>query len=122
MEKEKELIFVYNIDSGFFSQIKRFLRKIIQPKICDCRLYRLTYSTFILKKEWQEFIVSLPFKLKFLYRNEFTRNYPEYRKLKLPVVLFRGGEVVGPLITADVFNRIEGLEDLISELNKKLLK
>lgn len=122
MEKEKELIFVYNIDVGFFSQIKRFLRKIVKPKICDCKLYKLTYSTFIIKEEWQEFIVSLPFKLKFLYRNEFSKNYPEYRKLKLPVVLFRGGEVVGPLITADVLSRKESLEDLISELNKKLLK
>ncbi|MCD4761768.1 hypothetical protein K8R32_02295 [bacterium] len=122
MEKEKELIFVYNIDLGFFSQIKRFLRKILRPKICDCKLHKLTYSTFLIKKEWQEFIVSLPFKLKFLYRNEFSKNYPEYRKLKLPVILFRGGEVVGPLITKDVLDRIGGLEDLILELNKKLLK
>lgn len=71
------LVFVYNADSGVFSELKDYVHKAVSPSTYDCPLCALTYgSTGGMKKEWNTFLKELDFRVEFLHRDEMAKNIP----------------------------------------------
>ena len=59
MSKEttnKELIFIYNAKSGLVNELIDFAHKIISPESYDCNLCAITYGTFAMEKNWDNYI------------------------------------------------------------------
>ncbi|WP_185154355.1 hypothetical protein [Fulvivirga sp. M361] len=114
MEAEKELIFVYNADSGAWNGYMDIMHKVFSPKTYACNLCAITYGTFSIKKEWADFIEGLPVALRFLHRDEWEREFK--RKDDLPAVFLRRGDQLSVWLEAETMNEmdLEGLKGYIA--------
>lgn len=120
MKNEKEIVFVYNANKGVGSAALDWLHKAVSPETYQCDLCSLTYGNFGMKKEWSEFISSLPYPTKFLYRQDLSDYYEPLMKEALPLVaLDLGDGKFDILISADEMKNMS-LEDLQNELRLKL--
>jgi predicted nuclease with TOPRIM domain len=126
MQDSKELILVYNADSGFFSLVKDGLHKIISPSTYQCSLCALTYGNVIMKKEWKEYIDQLELPSKFLHRDEFKRELESHphnlNHIKYPAIFIRSEEKIFLLVTSEEINKLKSLEDLMNLIDEKLLE
>lgn len=77
MSARPRLLFVYNADSGLFNTLADIGHKIFSPATYDCRLCALTHGYFSERREWREFIATLPADCDFLHRDEFRQRYPD---------------------------------------------
>lgn len=122
MSTNHKLLFVYNADSGLFSQLTDYAHKIISPNTYACNLCKLTYGNLGIKKGWKEFLNSLRAEKEFLHRNEFTSRYPEFADIHLPAVFFLNQGSLTLLLSANVINDVKNLDELRNLLNGKINK
>ncbi|HEA65073.1 MAG TPA: hypothetical protein ENI02_02915 [Candidatus Aminicenantes bacterium] len=115
----KELIFVYNADSSFFSTVKDLAHKTISPSTYPCNLCAMTYGNFAMKKEWKEFIKKLELPVEFLHRDEFQKLY-NTDIVGLPAVFIKEDSKLSLFIAEKEINRCKHLEDLKKLLINKL--
>jgi len=124
MQNSRELILVYNADSGFFNIIKDGLHKIVLPSTYQCNLCALTYSTVRMKDKWKTFIDKLKIPSEFLHRDEFLRMLKTHphniEDAKFPSIFLRKGEKISLFIPHDEINKCKTLKDLMSLITKKL--
>ena len=80
----QRLIFVYNADGGLLPGLKDMFHKVLSPATYPCSLCAVTYGATSMRPEWQRFIRTLPLPVEFLHRNEFVRDYPQWRAHPLP--------------------------------------
>lgn len=124
MQDSKELILVYNADSGFFNIIKDGLHKAISPSTYQCNLCALTYGSIRMKDEWREFIDNLEIPSTFLHRDEFIRKLESHphnlENISYPAIFLRTGEKISLLISSDEINKSKTLEDLMNLITEKL--
>ena len=124
MPGSKELILVYNADSGFFSIIKDGIHKIVSPSTYQCNLCALTYGAVRMKDEWRTFIEKLEINAEFLHRDEFLRLLREHphriEDVKFPAIFLRDGERITLLIRHDEINECKTLRDLMHLITQKL--
>lgn len=114
--KNKRLIFVYNADSSMEHQVFDFLHKAISPSTYQCSLCSLTYGTFSMRKEWRQYIDSLPLPVEFLYKNQFKRYYKGYQEGFPAVLLLQGKDLRILVSAAEMKNTdLSGLKELLSE-------
>lgn len=121
---EKELILVYNADSGFFNVIKDALHKTISPSTYQCNLCALTYGTVRMKDEWKTFIDKLKITTEFLHRDEFLRKLKSHPHnigdARFPAVFLDKEGKISLLITHNEINKCKTLKDLMNLINRKL--
>lgn len=111
----KELIFVYNADSGKWNAYMDMMHKVFSPKTYPCSLCAITYGIFSIKKEWQEFINNFPVNMKFLHRNEWLTEFSG-NKETLPAIFLKEGNQITTYINSSQLHSLS-LKDLINELN-----
>ncbi|WP_426059473.1 hypothetical protein [Hymenobacter sp. B1770] len=80
----QRLIFVYNAAGGLLPGLKNMFHKLLSPATYPCSLCGITYGATQMLPEWKEFIKSLPMPVDFLHREEFVRDYPQWRHQQLP--------------------------------------
>lgn len=107
-----ELLFVYNVKSDLFSSAIDAVHKIISPDTYACALCRITYGTVKMKKEWKDFIENLPYKIEFLHKNEFKKQYPDMKDIELPAVFNKASRSIEEIISAEEINKQATIEDL----------
>jgi len=115
----KSLIFVYNADSGIFNSISDSIHKIISPSTYQCNLCKITYGITNEKDEWKNYISSLPYRVIFLHKEEFKKQYPNIKE-RLPAVFKILGSKTILLISADEINKCRNLSDLKKLVNSRL--
>jgi hypothetical protein len=113
------LIFVYNADSGLFNTLSDTVHKLVSPHTYTCRLCKLTYGNFAMRREWKTFIENLGRPVEFLHRDEFAANYGA-SDISLPAVLQHDGETIKTVIDADTLNACESISDLKELLTARL--
>jgi len=114
----KEVIFVYNADSGPMLAIKDYFHKIISPKTYECNLCALTYSSLRMKSEWKKTIEKTDIKTKFLHKNEFKKIYK--LSVEFPAIFIRHNTSIKELISSKEINKCTSLKELIILLEKNL--
>lgn len=115
----KELTLVYNANGGIYPGIVDFAHKLLSPSIYPCHLCYLTYGTFTMKREWKDFLKTLPQKKTFLHRDGFKRQF-EPDDLPLPVILATNGKETSILISAEEINQLKTLDELKRLVQSKL--
>ena len=105
------LIFVYNADSGLFSAATDFVKKIVAPDSYQCQLCRLTYGAISMKNPWKDYLETIANKKRFLHRDEFIDEFPEYSATALPVIFVSDNSQLTVLVSAEEIN---GAKDLVS--------
>ncbi|GAA4045306.1 hypothetical protein GCM10022409_34170 [Hymenobacter glaciei] len=114
----QRLIFVYNANSGPLAGLKDMFHKILSPGTYSCSLCAVTYGATSMQPEWRAFIKSLPVPVEFLHRDEFIRDYPQWRTHPLPAAfsLNQTGELT-PFIEAPELDAadLNGLMELVQQ-------
>jgi hypothetical protein len=111
---QNTLIFVYNADEDYFSQVTDYLHKVFRPKTYACNLCSLTHSNFGMKSDFKEFIKSFD-NLEFLHKDEFYRKFSEHKYDKLPAIYVQDSadeNKLTVLISRDEINQINDLDEL----------
>jgi hypothetical protein len=121
---ERELILVYNADSGVFNLIKDALHKTISPSTYLCNLCSLTFGMIGMKDEWKSFIDKLNIPYTFLHRDEFfkklKRHPHDLGEIKFPAIFLNKDGKIGLLINHNEINACQSLDDLMNLLSQKL--
>jgi hypothetical protein len=117
---DRKIMFVYNANAGFVSQIFDYAHKIVSPKTYPCSLCQLTYGNFGMEKKWKEFVTNLPFQPVFYHKEEFKNLYPQYQNHKLPSVFIEDGLALKEIVTAEEMNKQEKLDSLITLVSRKI--
>ena len=73
-EKNTKLIFVYNADSGVFNLLGDMAHKMFSPKTYQCSLCALTHGNFGMRREFSDYLKTLPEPFEFLHADEFQNN------------------------------------------------
>lgn len=114
----QRLLFVYNADGGRLAGLKDMFHKILSPSTYPCSLCAVTYGATAMQPEWGAFIKALAVPVDFLHRDEFVRDYPQWRTHPLPAA-FAVGEngVLISFIEAPEMDAadLNGLMELVRE-------
>lgn len=105
------LVFVYNANSGLFNTVADMAHKVFSPGTYKCNLCALTYSTFGMRKSWQEFLETLKTPVEFLHADDLQNRYL-IKGVQLPAIFRKQGERLALLIAADSINRCLTIEEL----------
>lgn len=116
-----KLLFVYNADSSLFNQVGDLIHKTISPQTYQCNLCTLTYSGVSLKKDWKDFINSLPIETDFLHKDEFLKQYPDKQRATFPVAFVRSDNSLTELISTQEINQQKNLVGLQNLVKTKLI-
>ena len=119
MQKDTNLIFVYNAGSSFFSTANDVVRKVIAPNSQECSLCRITYGPLSMKDEWRNFLESLSQRKIFLHKDEFHRLYPKKTGTELPAIFTDEKGEINLFISAQEINLAKTIADLINLINNK---
>ena len=114
------LVFVYNSDGTLKAAAVDFVTRFIAPDKYSCNLCMVTHGLMFEKQSWRTFLDTLPNKSIFLHRDEFLKQYPEYRDIKLPVILTDSGEKLETLVSAEEIRAVKDLEELKKLITEKL--
>ncbi len=115
----KQLIFVYNAESGLFNSLSDFAHKILSPSTYKCQLCALTYGNFNMNTQWKKFINTLPVKVIFLHKDEFISKYG-FGYAGFPSAYIKDNERIKPLITVTEFQQRKSLEELKQLVSSKV--
>jgi hypothetical protein len=88
----RELVFVYNADSGLFNAMADAAHKLLSPDTYSCNLCRVTYGWVAERGAWRDFVRSLPLPCTFLHRDEFRSRYQGVDTPLPAVLVVRDGE------------------------------
>jgi len=119
-ENEKQLIFVYNADSGLFNTVTDIAHKIFSPQTYSCGLCALTHSYFSMRDEWKSFIESLGVECKFIHRDEFLEEYNN-RDYPWPAVFVEESGRMDICLESDAINKCSSLEELKTLIRESCL-
>lgn len=115
----KNIIMVYNAKGGIFPGLVDVVHKEIFPSIYPCNLCMLAFGSFGPKKEWREYLESLPYKKLEYHKEQFRKNFlPE--NLPLPAILLQSETTTELLVSAEEINSCSSLEQLINKVKDKL--
>lgn len=115
-----DLIFIYNAKSGLVNGALDYVHKMVSPNTYSCSLCGLTYGALGMKKEWAEFVQSLPVKVSFTYPDEMAI-LPDGRPLpELPVGLLVSDNRTDVLLSASDMNACASLSDLMELISVRL--
>jgi len=118
-DQNTKLVFVYNADSGLSNALLDYGKKYINPAGYNCQLCMVSFGAFGMKKDWQQFVASLPYKSEFLHKDEFATQYPS-ESVFFPSLLKEVDGKMQVLITSEQFKAITTLSMLIDTVKQKL--
>jgi hypothetical protein len=116
--KDRQLIFVYNANSGLFSTVSDFAHKILSRATYSCTLCALTYGNFSVKQEWKSFIQGLPVKSIFLHKDEFEKRFKI--QVGLPAIFMATNSDIEKIIDKREIESSHSLEELKKLVVQKL--
>lgn len=111
--QDKQLLFVYNADSGLFNSMADAAHKIFSPSTYQCNLCQVTYGWFTERTEWRAFIESLDARCQFLHRDELHQQHPELQSTALPAIFRMADGHPKTCVDAEALNGCEDLDALM---------
>lgn len=113
------LVFVYNAESGVFSELKDYIHKSVSPSTYGCSLCALIYGRTGMKRKWKEYLQELDYPTEFLHRDEMELKYPAVA-VSLPAVFKKTDSSLTLILDAGEIRSCRDLEDLMDLLTYKL--
>ena len=88
----KQLICVYNADTGLIEALKHAVHKQLRPETYPCSLCALTYGAVSMRSDWKAFWNALEPQVLFYHRDDFTEVFPKFgtggaQEVALPVIM-----------------------------------
>ena len=117
---EQKLLFVYNADNDLFSSVADMAHKIFSTATYQCHLCALTYGNFLIKKEWKLFIDSLPIESRFIYKDQFLKQYKLSNNL--PAVFLQSQSGIKEIISKSELESCMALDELKKLVSSKIFE
>ncbi|MBA2544077.1 MAG: hypothetical protein H0V17_30820 [Deltaproteobacteria bacterium] len=114
----RELVFVYDADSGTWSKLFDAAHKVISPATYSCSLCALTYGMVSMRREWAQFVRSLPHAVRFAYRDEIRREHAVAPPL--PALLERRDGAWITLLDKPQIAACKNVDELIARVREAL--
>ena len=111
MANKKQLVFVYNADSGMFNTLTDIAHKVFSPQTYECNLCAISHSYLSERGEWKEFIQDLGAECEFLHRDEFLKKYAS-EETNFPVIYELVDEALTLRLSVDEINACKSMDDL----------
>ena len=111
----KQLVFVYNADSGMFNTLTDIAHKVFSPQTYECNLCAISHSYLSERGEWKEFIQDLGAECEFLHRDEFLKKYPS-EDTEFPVIFELDNNSLALRLSAEEINACKSMDDLKTEI------
>lgn len=121
MQPDRILIFVYNVDKGSLSDVKDHMYSGATAKIPSCNLCSLISSPVGMKKGWKRFIADLGIPVRYVFRDEFAKEFG-LPKFNPPGVFIQMGGSLILVAGAEEINRCESTDDLIELVKQRIQK
>jgi hypothetical protein len=74
----------------------------------------------MMKKEWKAFLDSLDVEKIFKHRDEFLKDYPQFKEEALPCIFVSSAEGIQLIVSAEEINALEDVSGLKNVLAQKL--
>ena len=115
----KQLVFVYNADSGMFNTLTDIAHKVFSPQTYECNLCAISHSYLSERSEWKEFIEDLGVECEFLHRDEFVKKYNSEEN-SFPVIFELLDGELQPALSAERIDSCKSMDDLKEAINSVL--
>ncbi|GMN10545.1 hypothetical protein MTsPCn9_24790 [Croceitalea sp. MTPC9] len=117
----KEIVFVYNANSGAKNAVMDSMRKVFSPSTYDCKLCDITYGVVSENRTWKRFRQNSRDKMVFLHKDEFAKKYASKfgYKFEFPIVLIVGERGLELLISNKELNELKTAHGLIGLLKER---
>ena len=112
----KQLVFVYNADSGMFNTLTDIAHKVFSPQTYECNLCAISHSYLSERGEWKEFIQELGVECEFLHRDEFLKKYTSNEE-NFPVIFKLADKELKLCLSAEKINACKSMDDLKEAIN-----
>jgi len=116
----KQLVFVYNADSGMFNTLTDIAHKVFSPQTYECNLCAISHSYLSERGEWKEFIQGLGAECEFLHRDEFLKKH-QISEVQFPVIFTLQDNDLKLSLSAKEINACQSMEDLQQAIRSKCL-
>lgn len=116
---KKNLVFVYNADSGMFNTLTDIAHKVFSPQTYECNLCAISHSYLSERSEWKEFIEALGVECEFLHRDEFLKKHPTSDN-QFPVIFSLNDNELVMELSAEKINRCKSMDELKAAINSFL--
>ena len=116
----KQLVFVYNADSGVFNTLTDIAHKVFSPQTYACTLCAISHSYFNERDEWKDFIRSLEADCEFLHRDEFEEKY-DFKSPAFPSIYVKNDGVLTLCLDTDGINECDSMEKLKDKIKSGCL-
>ncbi len=116
-QKQMELLFIYNADSGKLNALFDIGHKIVNPESYSCNLCNLTHGTFAERKEWKRFRESTSLDLVFLHRDEFEMRFGQ--TFSYPIVLKKEESGLEVFVSTEELNSASDPTKLIELITER---
>jgi len=107
----KQLVFVYNADSGMFNTLTDIAHKVFSPQTYECNLCAISHSYLNERSEWKDFIQDLSAECEFLHRDEFLKKYNSEIE-QFPVIFELIDDELKLRLSAADINSCKSMDDL----------
>lgn len=115
---ERQLIFVYNANTDPISAVVDYAHKVFKPSTYKCKLCALTHHNLGVRSAWKNFKKQSNVNMEFMYIRGFEAQFNV--QYDYPVILERKDDKFVLFIGKDELQKMSSVENLISELNRKL--
>ncbi len=119
LKNPNKIMLAYNAWGGIVPGAVDFFHKLLLPSTYPCNLCYITYGTFVIKKDWKNFLDSLPFTKVYLHKDEVRKKY-EPGNFPLPAILLSDSTHTKLLMSASEINNVHSLDSLMLILKNKL--
>jgi len=123
MEKEvlKELIFVYNADSGLGNALLDGAHKILNPSTYTCSLCQLTHGALREREIWKKYRTASKTPMIFLHKDEFEKAYASKfgHAFSYPIVLGETSSGLEVVVRTEELNALPDPKTLIALLESR---
>ena len=117
----KNLVFVYNADSGMFNTLTDIAHKVFSPQTYECNLCAISHSYLSERGEWKEFIQELGVECEFLHRDEFLKKYTSSEE-SFPVIFELEDNELKLCLSAEKINACNSMDDLKEAINTNCIR
>lgn len=119
--ENRELVFIYNANSDFWSQAKDLTSKITKGKT-TCSLCNATWALFDKKKYWSQKEKQIKIPYRYLHKDKIDSDIKTYlvqNNKSLPSVLLKEGTSYRELINKYQLDKCDGNESCVWNLLRR---
>jgi hypothetical protein len=118
----KQLLFVYNANSGKRNALLDSMHKVFSPSTYDCNLCDITFGLVGENRIWKKFREQSKMPMSFVHKDEFTKSYASKfgYKFTFPIVLLEGNNGLEVFIPTEELNELQSAQELIDLIRERI--